>query len=482
MGNVLTVAMADPLNVNALDEVRYITKAIIKRAVAGKKEIEAAIDQYYSVAESVRNIVGKDEAESEALSGAEVTEADSLQVPGTVVQLVDLLIRRAIKDRASDIHIEPDSDVLRVRYRVNGVMREEASPPRKLQAEIVSRIKVAANLDVSEKRLPQDGRMTFGADDGPVDLRISTLPTIHGEKVVIRILDRKNLRTGLEQLGMRSRLLENWRMQIKKAEGLLLLTGPTSSGKTSTLYASLCEINSVEKNIITVEDPVEYSLSMINQIQINERSGLSFAAALRSILRQNPDVIMIGEIRDTETAAIAIRAALTGHLVFSTLHTNDAIATISRLIDMGIEPYLVSSALEASLAQRLVRTICPECKEPTDIPASMLGRVFPEGHQPNATFYRGKGCRHCRNTGFAGQTGLFEMVEMTEVIRDMILRRESEAAVRGEAGRALYQPLFDTGLELVVQGITTLDEVLRVTTPIESYDSAPFRSPVRQTI
>jgi type IV pilus assembly protein PilB len=472
LGNTLTVAMADPLNVIALDQIKYITKCIIKRTVAGEKAIGEAIDRYYTVADSVRDILGvesEDTAvadESVVIPSGEMVASDS-----TVVKLVNLILTRAIRDGASDVHIEPDERELRIRYRVNGIMREEVAPPKKLQAEIISRIKIASDLDVSEKRLPQDGRMSIRVDDRDIDLRVSTLPTIHGEKIVVRILDKKNLNMGLPELGMRSLLMESWREHIQKPEGLILISGPTSSGKTSTLYASLQEINSIEKNIITVEDPVEYSLPLINQVQINEKAGMVFASALRSILRQNPDIIMVGEIRDTETAAIAVRAALTGHLVLSTIHTNDAVATITRLIDMGIERYLVASALQAVLAQRLVRTICDQCKKEEEISPAVKSRVNIPGKSADIKYYRGSGCRECRGTGFSGLTGLFELVDINERIGEMILERESESAIRSEASRKGYKPLNAAGMELVADGTTTINEVLKVTTPMELHNS-----------
>ena len=479
IGNNLTVAMVDPLDAIALDEIKYLSKCVVKRAVVGEKALKEAIDQYYSVADSVRGLISRDKEEPAGYDApVESRSGDILTADSTVVRLVNLILSRAVQDGASDIHLEPDETQLRIRYRVNGVMREEAAPPKKLQAEIISRIKIAADLDVSEKRLPQDGRMAVTIDNRSVDLRVSTLPTIHGEKIVVRILDKRHLKTGLPELGMASPVLEQWRHHIRRPEGLILISGPTSSGKTSTLYASLQEINSVEKNIITVEDPVEYSLPIINQVQINEKAGLSFASALRSMLRQNPDIIMIGEIRDTETAAIAVRASLTGHLVMSTIHTNDSIAAVTRLIDMGIELYMVASALEGVLAQRLVRTICPECREIATLPAPLLERVRPSETDTPVTFYRGAGCMKCRGTGYAGMTALYELFEVNDQIREMILARRPENVLRGEAARNGYRPLFETGLELAAAGTTSLDEVLRVTSPVLPQDDAAVALPV----
>ncbi len=468
LGTTLTLAMADPLNVIALDQIKYLTKCIIKRTVAGERAIAEAIERYYSVADSVRDILGDEIEETGPDEPLSIQAGDVVSGDSTVVKLVNMILTRAIRDGASDVHFEPDERQLRIRYRVSGVMREEAAPPKKLQAEVISRIKIASEMDVSEKRLPQDGRMSIRVDDRNVDLRVSTLPTIHGEKVVIRILDKKNLKTGLPELGMLPELLKRWREHIQKPEGLILISGPTSSGKTSTLYASLQEINSIEKNIITVEDPVEFSIPLINQVQINEKAGLVFASALRSILRQNPDIIMVGEIRDTETAAIAVRAALTGHLVLSTIHTNDAIATITRLVDMGIERYLVASALEAVLAQRLVRVICEECKEETEISPAIRERIHAPEHLSDLCFYHGAGCRKCRGTGYTGLTGLYELIGVSDRVREMVLGGASEAVIKSEAHQAGYRPLNTAGMELVARGITTIDEVLKVTTPVEA--------------
>ncbi|MEW6015810.1 MAG: ATPase, T2SS/T4P/T4SS family [Candidatus Zixiibacteriota bacterium] len=464
IGKIMTVAMAEPLNIIAIDELKYITKCDIKRVIASHSEINAAIDQYYSVADSMSGVIGSYPGAKVDEKTAQLSESVSeSEREAPVVKLVNLIITQAVKDKASDIHIEPDESQLRIRYRINGVMREEASPPKSLQAEIISRIKVAANMDVSEKRLPQDGRLMMKVDGSNIDLRISTLPTIHGEKVVIRILDRRILNIGMEQLGFSPNLLEAWKRVIRKKEGLVLLTGPTSSGKTTTLYAALQEVNSIEKNIITIEDPVEYSIPLVNQVQTNERAGLTFASILRYILRQNPDIIMIGEIRDVETASMAIRSALTGHLVLSTLHTNDAPSSINRLIDMGIENYLVASSLKGILAQRLLRTNCPHCAEeykPQDVHIRF-------SHLDTATtrirFMKGSGCTRCRMTGYMGQIGIYELVEVDDTISEMIISGASEIQIRNYAGTRSYKPLFQAGLEKVAEGKVCLEELLRVT-------------------
>jgi type IV pilus assembly protein PilB len=464
----MTVAMADPLNIIAIEELKYITRINIKRAIATHSSIAAAIDRYYSVADSLNDVIGaynQTAIEADSAKIAEGIAAEGADAP--VVKLVNLIISQAVKARASDIHIEPDEQELRVRFRINGIMKEEASPPKNLQPEIISRIKVAANLDVSEKRLPQDGRLMIKVDGIDIDLRISTLPTVHGEKVVIRILDKRILNIGLDQLGFADDILNKWADLIRVKEGLILITGPTSSGKTTTLYSVLQEINSIEKNIITIEDPVEYSIPLINQVQINEKAGLTFTAALRSILRQNPDIIMLGEIRDADTAAMAIRSALTGHLVFSTLHTNDAPSSITRLIDMGIENYLAASALKGVLAQRLVRTNCPHCMEkyvPGQIQLKMAGLAGNDQFE----FYHGTGCSSCRMTGYSGLTGIYELIPIDDTINEMIIKGESDYQIRRYAETLGYRPMFRAGLDKVRNAEISLEELLRVISIKES--------------
>ncbi|RKX26393.1 MAG: type II secretion system protein GspE [Candidatus Zixiibacteriota bacterium] len=469
IGNTMTLAMADPLNFVAIDEIKYHTGGDIKRAVAMLSEIKQAIDQYYSVADSLEGIIGKptDTVDSLAAEVAKKEKSEEAETP--IIKLVNLIISKAVKDRASDIHIEPDETALRIRYRISGIMREEASPPKSMQRELISRVKIAADLDVSEKRLPQDGRIIMSVDGSPVDLRVSTLPTIHGEKIVIRILDRRNLMLSFRDLGFRDRLFEDWTNVIHKPEGLILLSGPTSSGKTSTLYTTLQDINSIEKNIITVEDPVEYSLPLINQVQINEKAGLTFPSTLRAMLRQNPDIIMIGEIRDADTAQMAIRSSLTGHLVFSTLHTNDAPSAVTRLVDMGIENYMVVSALKGVMAQRLVRVNCPDCVESYKPVDQILKRAGLTELADVTEFRRGTGCSHCRGSGFKGMTGVFEFLAMNQSIEDLILAGGSLSAIRDEARRSGYVPLFEAGLEKVVNGTVCLEELLKETSNIEDY-------------
>ena len=476
MGSNLTLAMADPLNINAIDEIRYLTGCEIKRAIAAVSDIKRAIEEHYSVADSMERLIAVD---TDAISDRAVeTAAPEAEAETPVVKLVNLIIAKAVKDRASDIHFEPDETSLRVRFRLSGEMREEVSPPKNMQKELVSRIKIAANMDVSEKRLPQDGRLVMPVDGAPIDLRVSTLPTIHGEKVVIRILDQRNLRQTFGDLGFRDKVKDAWGHVIRKPEGLILISGPTSSGKTSTLYATLKEINSIEKNIITVEDPVEYSLPLINQVQINEKAGLTFPVSLRSMLRQNPDVIMIGEIRDTETAQMAIRSSLTGHLVFSTIHTNDAPSAITRLVDMGIESYLVMSALKGVLAQRLVRINCPHCLESYRPPEALVVRAGLSELADMIDFKHGTGCAQCKMTGLAGMTGIFEFLAVTTEISELIYEGASLSHIRESGRRTGYLPLFEAGLEKVTAGIITLEELLKETTNIEdySYSAAGLKS------
>lgn len=477
IGNTLTIAMADPLNIIAIDEIRYLTGLNIKRVIAAGSEIRDAIDQYYTVGDSLSQMMGpqSDERVNVTNSISSLTDPQS-ETP--IIKLANLIITKAVKEKASDIHIEPEESRLRIRYRVDSVMREEAAPPKSMQNELVSRIKIAANLDVSEKRLPQDGRFFMSVDGQTVDLRVSTLPTIHGEKIVIRILDRRNLRLTFAQLGFSRRLEERWRNVIHKPEGLVLISGPTSSGKTSTLYAALQDINSIEKNIITVEDPVEYSLPLIIQIQINEKAGLTFPTLLRSILRQNPDVIMIGEIRDTETAQMAIRSSLTGHLVFSTIHTNDAPSAITRLVDMGIENYLVASAIKGVLAQRLVRVNCPECAVSYTPPLPVIQRAGLTDLADVIDFKRGVGCPACKMTGFKGQTGIFEFVELTPSLAELVIKNASLNRIKEEAHKYGYIPLFEMGLEKLTSGRICLEELLKETTNVDTYRGSEAKTEV----
>ncbi len=468
LGSALTVAMVDPLDLIAVEELKYHSGLEINRVIAAPSQIQKAISDYYTVQDSVAEVVremglsgdefSKELAEASKKAGEAAVEAAD---DAPIIRLVNLLLTQGIRDSASDVHIEPEETQLRVRFRIHGLMREAANPPRDLAPAIVSRIKIMANMDVSEKRLPQDGRFTYRVDKHEVDFRVSTLPTIFGEKVVLRILDKSNLAIHLERAGMSASQLERLRQAMKKPEGFILVTGPTGSGKTSTLYGILRELNSVEKNIITVEDPVEYHIPFISQVQTNEKAGLFFANALRSILRQDPDIIMVGEIRDRETAEIAVRSALTGHLVLSTLHANDAPSTVARLLDMGVEAYLLAASLVCVAAQRLVRQICPACKEKVTVPETLKKELWID--DPRAVFYRGSGCRECKQSGFSGRLGLFEMLVVTDSIRELIASRSSTSALLAEARKQGMKLLRQDGAEKVLAGLTTVEEVLRVT-------------------
>ncbi|MGB9612909.1 MAG: type II secretion system ATPase GspE [Candidatus Margulisiibacteriota bacterium] len=459
VGEVLTVAMVDPFDVIALDEVRAKSKCDVEPMVATSEEIDRAIDQYYGVAGTVEDLIKTlGPAEEMPVAGPAVIAPEE----APLVKLVNTVILRAISEKASDVHIEPTEKNIRIRYRVDGVMHDVSTMPSYLLSSMVTRIKVMGKMDIAESRLPQDGRFELKLEGKTIDVRVSSYPSIYGESLVMRLLDKSSVLLGLAELGISQENLKVYERAIKRPYGIILVTGPTGSGKTTTLYATLNHIVSPEKNIMTIEDPVEYELAGIRQSQINPKAGLEFANALRSILRQDPDVILVGEIRDLETARIAIQAALTGHLVFSTLHTNDAAGAIARLLDMGIEPFLIASSMAAALAQRLVRTVCPRCKTPYSPPKELLEKV---GFDPRKeyTFYQGKGCRFCRNTGYKGRTGIFEILVVDDQIRNLILNRASASEIKQMAVEAGMRTLRDDGLLKVVEGKTTIDEVLRVT-------------------
>lgn len=452
VGNTLTVAMADPKNIVALDELRTAVKLDISTVKAGDQDIQDAITEYYGIS-GVVNAVIQDYCPPE---GALARVAAPVDAP--VMKLVDVIINQAVRERASDIHIEPEVNDVRVRYRVDGLLHEELKLPVHMLAPIVTRIKVLAGMNIAEARIPQDGRFEIDQAGKKVDLRVSSLPSSHGEKVVMRILDKSAMVYKLAEIGFSSENLEKFQKIIRKPHGIILVTGPTGSGKTTTLYSALAEVNSKELNIVTVEDPIEYELPGVTQSQVNVKAGLTFASALRSILRQDPNVILIGEIRDLETASIAIQSSLTGHLVFSTLHTNDAPGALTRLIDMGVEPFLISSSVEAVLAQRLVRTVCKKCEEKIPSPDS-LKQQFPA----IKFIQRGKGCKACKNTGYRGRIGIFELLLTDEKIRKMITDKASADEIRKYAIEQGMKTLYGDGIEKVKAGITTLDEVLRVT-------------------
>jgi type IV pilus assembly protein PilB len=465
IGDTLTVAMADPLDFIAVDEIRYLTKLKINRAVATYDTIAKAIEEHYSVKDSLEealsDIAKQQESDLRPVVGS-VTVDDAVAGEAPVIKYVNLLITQAVKDRSSDIHIEPEEDTVRLRYRINGLLKEEGTPPKSVQSALISRLKIMAGMDVSEQRVPQDGRFTFTSGQGPVDVRVSTLPTIHGEKVVLRLLDRRNLLLGINKLGFDPATQERFRSILHKPEGLILISGPTGSGKTSTLYAMLDELNSPEKNIITVEDPVEYNLPHINQVQTNEKVDLTFASCLRAILRQNPDIIMVGEIRDSETARMAVRSAMTGHLVLSTIHTNDAAGAVSRLLDMEVESFLLGSALLGVIAQRLVRVVCPTCQIDDPPPDEVMPRLeLPANVTP--AFVRGEGCPKCGDTGFQGRSGVFELLVVDDAVQRMILASASASEIKRYGVAHGMKTLHQHALEKALRGETTYREVLRIT-------------------
>lgn len=459
VGDVLTVAMVDPFDILALDEVRTKSKCDVEPMVATSKDIEQAINQYYGIAGSVDDLI-KSIGPVGGVAPAVPAGVPTEEAP--IAKLLNILILRAVMERASDVHIEPTQENVRIRYRIDGIMRDVATAPIYLHSSIVTRLKVLAKMDIAESRVPQDGRFELKTEEKDVDVRVSSYPSMYGESLVMRLLDKENVMFGLEDLGFSKENLKNFEESIKRPYGIILVTGPTGSGKTTTLYATLNHIVTPEKNIMTIEDPIEYELRGIRQSQINVKAGLEFANALRSMVRQDPDVILVGEIRDTETAAVAIQAALTGHLVFSTLHTNDAAGSLTRLIDMGIEPFLTASSVAASIAQRLVRTVCPRCKASFTPPKELLERI---GFDPKKeyTFFEGKGCKNCRGTGFKGRMGIFEILVVDEEIRSLILKKASADEIKKAAIKAGMKTLRDDGLLKVVEGKTTLDEVLRVT-------------------
>lgn len=470
MDNTLTVAISDPLDVETLDSLRYVLKCNVEGAVAPPEQIAAALNEYYPqsggavetmLEEITEGSVAVPTTAMQELIGedVEVSEADA-----PIIKLVSLVILEAFRNRASDIHLEPMAKKFRIRYRIDGVLHEVESPPKRLQAAIVSRIKIMSNMSIAEKRIPQDGRIQINVMGRDLDLRVSTIPTNHGESVVMRILDKEGLMLGLPQLGFLSDDQQTFERLIGMSDGILLVTGPTGSGKTTTLYACLNQINRPDRKIITVEDPVEYQLSGVNQVHVRSDIGLTFSAALRSILRQAPNIIMIGEIRDMETAEIAVNASLTGHLVFSTLHTNDAPSAITRMMDIGVKPFLVASSTRGIMAQRLVRKICSSCKEeyqPSDLELRLLG---PHAEQVReAKLYRGAGCADCSGTGYKGRWGVFEIFAINDEVRHMIYEQVTAADLRRKARELGMRTLREDGLRKALAGMTTLQEVLRVT-------------------
>ncbi len=463
--NNLTVAMADPTDILAIDRIKTKCKCDIEPVFATKDSIKTAINQYYGTSGTLEEVIGKIDARSMGLKEGEEIDIRRLKdvVKETpVVKIVNFLISQAVQEKASDIHIEPEQDRLMVRYRVDGILHDAPNPPKYLQPAVISRIKILANMDIAETRAPQDGRFNVKVEGKDIDIRVSVFPTVNGENVVLRLLDKTTALFSLSQLGFSTETLKRYEALIRSPYGIILVTGPTGSGKTTTLYSSLNIINSPEKNIITIEDPVEYQLPLIRQSQVNPKANLTFASGLRSILRQDPDIIMVGEIRDVETAEISVQAALTGHLVFSTLHTNDATGALSRLTDMGVEAFLISSSVAGILAQRLVRKICENCKEPHKPPPEILKKLEFKGNAPS-TFYKGKGCKKCKSTGYKGRIGIFELLLMNDKIRDLVVKQASSSEIKQEAVKEGMVTMMEDGLEKVRNGVTTLEEVLQVT-------------------
>jgi len=474
MGNSLALAMADPTNVFALDDISFMTNLQVLPLVASQTAIKKAIDRNYeskteaisSVLSDMQTDLGNVEVVEDGAEGAKVDvfELKESADEAPVVKLVNMVLVDAIQKGASDIHFESYEKIFRIRFRMDGVLHEMLAPPKRLESAILSRLKIMSNLDIAERRMPQDGRIKLRYNTREIDFRVSTLPTIFGEKAVLRILDKDALKLDMTQLGFDEWSLEKFSAVIHQPYGMVLITGPTGSGKTTTLYSAIHTINSPDVNIMTAEDPVEYNLKGVNQVQINEGIGRTFSAALRSFLRQDPDVILVGETRDLETAQISIRAALTGHLVFSTLHTNDCPSTIARLLDMGIPPFLVASSLLLLLAQRLGRKVCRACREPYDADEESL---VPYGHVPSGKgkvqFYKGKGCATCNFTGMKGRVAIYEVMPISEELRDAILKNASTAELRSMAQSQGMRSLRQAGLLKVLEGTTTVEEVLRVT-------------------
>ncbi|MBC7195876.1 MAG: Flp pilus assembly complex ATPase component TadA [Deferribacterales bacterium] len=458
--NLITLATNDPMNIDAMDELSRMTRKNILPVLLttddlyyGLEKIYGTEDRLFKIATDVeKKIIGN-------LSDDEFLESLSQDAP--IVNLVDGILTKGINEGASDIHIEPDEDKLRVRYRIDGILHEVLAVNKSLHSPITSRIKILANMDIAEKRAPQDGRFKIRVNFKDIDFRASTLPTYYGEKVVLRILDRSNVVLDLKSIGMSSQNLEIYESIISKPYGIILITGPTGSGKTTTLYATLSKLNSVEKNIVTVEDPIEYNFKLINQVQVDESANVTFASALRSILRQDPDIIMVGEIRDKETAEISIQASLTGHLVLSTIHTNDAVSAVVRLMDMGIEPFLVGSSLIGIVGQRLVRKVCMNCAVEYTPPQEFLDRIGEI--EENVRFVKGEGCPECHYTGYQGRIGIYEVLKINSILREMVVRGANSEELRKAAIQGGFSTMFDSGLKLAKTGITTIEEILRVT-------------------
>ena len=465
--NTITLAISDPLNVKTLDDLRIWLDHEIKGVIATEGEIQSAITEYYGTgAESVDDMLHElDSKEINIdLSDESFGNLEKIVHEAPIIKLVNLILLQAIKDRASDLHVEPFENTLRIRYRVDGILHETVPPPPHLATAIISRLKVMAGLNIAERRLPQDGRVKLSMSDRNVELRVSSLPTVNGESVVMRILDSETMNLGLEHIGMMPDTLEVWDKMIARPNGIVLVTGPTGCGKTTTMYSSLSRIFSPMLKMITTENPVEYQMHGVVQVNINPQVGLTFARCLRAILRQDPDIIMVGEVRDLETAQMAIESSLTGHLVLTTMHTNDAPGTLTRLIDMNVEPFLITSAVIGVLAQRLIRVICLDCKEPYKPDPSLLKEVGVNSVDvQHITFFHGRGCSECNYTGYRGRTGIFELLSLYEGVKELVLERSTSAAIFHQARKDGMRTLREDGWEKVIQGITTIEEVLACT-------------------
>jgi type IV pilus assembly protein PilB len=471
-GNKLKLAMKNPLDIFATDEIRLITGKEVEPLIATEEDILIAIQEAYrndgeavgDVLKTFEDDVSLDNHRNDD-ENISIEELKNLSEEAPVVKLANMIIAKGIMEKASDIHMEPARDCLKIRYRVDGILLDGLIVPKKAQASLTSRIKIMADMDIAEKRAPQDGRISATIERKQYDFRVSTLPAVFGEKIVMRVLDKSNISVGLHKLGLLPHTFEMFESMLMRTYGIILVTGPTGSGKSTTLYSCLSKVNSGEKNILTIEDPVEYELSGITQVGVNNKAGMTFAAGLRSMLRQDPDIIMVGEMRDQETAMIAIEAALTGHLVFSTLHTNDAPAAVARLMDMGVEPFLIASATVGVMAQRLLRKVCEKCKQPYEPPRDAIKRLgmnLEELEKSKVTFYRGRGCDVCKGTGYKGRVGCYELMPVTDKVRELILAHASAYAIREAAIEAGMKSLKEDAMEKILLGMTTLEESLRV--------------------
>lgn len=467
IGDSLNVAMMNPGELSAIDHLTQKSRCRIDPCLGAAEDIESALTQYYGSGNAVSHLLESLSRErsrrpkpAPVAAAGPALKGDRLKTGTSVISLVDLILRQAFEEGASDIHIEPEEKILRVRYRVDGVLHEASSAPKELESEILSRVKILSQMDIAETRLPQDGRIKMAFDGKEIDMRVSSIPTVYGENLVLRLLKDSHQVPTLAHLGMSESMQKIFESMIHSSYGMILETGPTGSGKTTSLYAALNMINSVERNIITIEDPVEYKLPMIRQTQVNTKAGLNFANALRSILRQDPDVIMVGEIRDRETAEIAIQAALTGHLVFSTLHTNSACGAMTRLTDMKIEPFLIAASVIGAVSQRLVRRLCPNCKEP-ETPAEHLLKTLniPEGTKIQA--FRGRGCHQCRQSGYKGRVGIFEILKVNDPIRKKITSGCDFSEIEKEARKSGFKSMMEDGVEKIEKGLTSVEEVIK---------------------